>query len=99
MNPFSIDAKRDVNAVIDKEIRLIAFTKPLGLFRQNKELPACKVLFSELNRSRSTFQCALKHPDEISPSGLVAVGNEVKIEVGRSQWQNRVSNLRCHPAG
>ena len=63
MNPISIDAKRDVDAVIDKEIRLIALTKPFGLFRQNKEFPASKVLFSELDRPHPPFQRPLKNPE------------------------------------
>ena len=46
MNPIRVDSLSDVDAVIDKEARVIVLTNRFDLFSENKEFPTAKVFLS-----------------------------------------------------
>ena len=81
MNPIRVDSLSDVDAVIDKEARVIVLTNRFDLFSENKEFPTAKVFLSELNSPYPAVQRPLKNPEQVSSLSLVPVCDQVKIKV------------------
>jgi len=87
MDPIRVHSEGDVNAVVDKEAGVITAAEPFCLLRQQEKIATAEVFFPKLHRADAAFQDLLQNPEKISPLGLPAVRNQVKIECQRARRQ------------
>jgi hypothetical protein len=81
MNADSFQRQRDIDPIIDEELRSAQSRHGLHLTHKRHEFPGREIAFTELNRRRHGCEHPLQKGNQRTPIGLMAIRHQEQPKI------------------